>query len=168
MNIGIKKLIDNVDIPEYATDGSAGFDLKAMRIMSLYQGTKKVDLSEKMNRSIERGIITLRPGERALFGTGLSFHIPEGYEMQIRDKSGISLKRGLKVFNAPGTIDSDYRGEVGIILYNSTPFLAEIKIGEYIAQGIIAKYEKVEFENVVQLEETFRGAGGYGSTGNGL
>ena len=168
MNILVKKVIPNVELPQYATEGSAGFDLKAMRIMALYQGTKKVDLTEKMNRSIERGMITLRPGERALFGTGLSFDIPQGYEIQIRDKSGIALKRGLKVFNAPGTIDSDYRGEVGIIVYNSTPYLAEISLGEYIAQGVVAEYQKVNFKDSAQLEETFRGTGGYGSTGNGL
>tara|TARA_R110002096_G_scaffold126982_3_gene274361 strand:- start:26696 stop:27202 length:507 start_codon:yes stop_codon:yes gene_type:complete len=168
MNILVKKVIPDVQLPSYATEGSAGFDLKAMRIMALYQGTKKVDLTEKMNRSIERGIITLRPGERALFGTGLSFTIPQGYEMQIRDKSGISLKRGLKVFNAPGTIDSDYRGEVGIIVYNSTPYLAEINLGEYIAQGVVAEYQKVNFQDSSLLEETNRGVGGYGSTGNGL
>jgi dUTP pyrophosphatase len=168
MKISVKKVIPDVELPEYATKGSAGFDLKAMRIMALYQGTKKVDLSEKMNRSIERGLITLRPGERALFGTGLAFTIPYGYEMQIRDKSGISLKRGLKVFNAPGTIDSDYRGEVGVILYNSTPYLAEIRLGEYVAQGVIAEYKTANFTITEDFQETSRGTGGYGSTGNGL
>jgi|32_taG_2_1085360.scaffolds.fasta_scaffold74240_2 dUTP pyrophosphatase len=169
MKIEIKKLIDKVEIPRYATAGSAGFDLRAMRIMSLYRGTIKVDLTEKMNRSIEKGVVTLRPNERALFGTGLAFSVPNGYELQIRDKSGISLKRGLKVFNAPGTIDSDYTGEVGVILYNSTPFLAEIKLGEYIAQGVISKVELVnEFEVVDSFNQTARSSNGFGSTGNGL
>ena len=165
MIIKIRKIIPDVEVPRFATSGSAGFDLKAMRIMALYQGTKKIDLTEKMNRSIERGIVTLRPGERALFGTGLAFSIPKGYEMQIRDKSGISLKRGLKVFNAPGTIDSDYTGEVGVIIYNSTTFLAEINIGEYIAQGVITNYFAPTFIPAYKLEKTDRGSGGFGSTG---
>lgn len=168
MIIEVRKIIPDIKLPTYATTGSAGFDLRAMRIMALYQGTKKIDLSEKMSRSIEQGIVTLRPGERALFGTGLAFSIPRGYEMQIRDKSGISLKRGLKVFNAPGTIDSDYTGEVGVIIYNSTTFLAEIRIGEYIAQGVIASYKAPTFVSVTELEKTNRGLGGFGSTGNGL
>tara|TARA_Y100000590_G_scaffold349329_1_gene400828 strand:- start:294 stop:797 length:504 start_codon:yes stop_codon:yes gene_type:complete len=165
MIITIKKVINNADIPRYATEGSAGFDLKAMRVIALYSGTKKIDLAEKMNKTISEGKITLRPNERALFGTGLSFEIPEGFQMEIRDKSGISLKKGLKVFNAPGTIDSDYRGEVGVILYNSTPYLATVNLGEYIAQGVITPYFKVDFVEAVQTTVTERGSGGYGSTG---
>ena len=168
MIIKIRKVIPNVEIPRFATSGSAGFDLRAMRIMALYQGDRKINLAEKMNRSIEQGLVTLRPGERALFGTGLAFSIPKGYEMQIRDKSGISLKRGLKVFNAPGTIDSDYTGEVGVIIYNSTTFLAEINIGEYIAQGVITNYYVPIFVSSNDLQETERGSGGFGSTGDGL
>lgn len=168
MVIKIKKIISNVELPSYATSGSAGFDLRAMRIMALYQGDRKINLAEKMNRSIEKGLVTLRPGERALFGTGLAFSIPLGFEMQIRDKSGIALKRGLKVFNAPGTIDSDYTGEVGVIIYNSTTFLAEINIGEYIAQGVITNYHKSSFVDSNELQETVRGVGGFGSTGDGL
>ena len=165
MIITVKKVIDNIELPRYATSGSAGFDLKAMRVIALYTGTKKIDLTEKMNKTISEGKLTLRPNERALLGTGLSFEIPEGFQMEIRDKSGISLKKGLKVLNSPGTIDSDYRGEVGVIIYNSTPYLSTINLGEYIAQAVITPYFKVEFVESVKTSTTKRGFGGFGSTG---
>lgn len=165
-NVKVKKLIEEVKVPDYATEGSAGFDLRAMRVMMLFKSSnKKVDLGEKMVRTIQSGVITLRPGERVLFGTGLSFAIPVGKEMQIRDKSGISLKKGLKVLNAPGTIDSDFRGEVGVIIYNTTTTLVTVTLGEKIAQGVICSYDKVTFNEVDDLDETDRGDGGYGSTG---
>lgn len=133
----------NNAIPEYATELSAGMDLRA---------------------NIETPL-TLPPHERALIGTGLYIALPPGYEAQVRPRSGLALKKGITVLNAPGTVDADYRGEVGVILYNAShePFV--IEPGERIAQMVIAKYEQIQFEQVDTLDETERGAGGFGHSG---
>ena len=130
-------------LPEYQTPLSAGLDIRA-------------NLSES---------ITLSPLERALVPTGLFVELPEGYEMQIRPRSGLAAKHGITVLNSPGTIDADYRGEIKVILVNlsNTPFT--IEPGERIAQMIVARYEQVEWQAVESLSETERGAGGFGSTG---
>ena len=130
-------------LPEYQTPLSAGLDIRA-------------NLSES---------ITLSPLERAMVPTGLFVELPEGYEMQIRPRSGLAAKHGITVFNSPGTIDADYRGEIKVILVNlsNTPFT--IEPGERIAQMIVARYEQVEWQAVESLSETERGAGGFGSTG---
>jgi len=133
------------ELPEYATEWSAGVDLKA-------------HISED---------IVMKPLERALIPTGLSIQLPQGFEAQIRPRSGLAAKHGVTVLNTPGTIDADYRGEIKVILINlsNEPFI--IRAGERIAQMVIAKHEKVIFEQVEVLEETSRGAGGFGSTGKG-
>ena len=131
------------EIPTYATAGAAGFDLRA-------------NLEES---------VTLEPGAVKLIKTGLYMQIPEGYEGQIRPRSGLALKRGLTVLNAPGTVDSDYTGEVGVILINHSDVDQVIETGERVAQMVIAKYEKVEFVSVETLDATDRGEGGFGSTG---
>ena len=130
-------------LPEYQTPLSAGLDIRA-------------NLSES---------ITLSPLERAMVPTGLYVELPEGYEMQIRPRSGLAAKHGITVLNSPGTIDADYRGEIKVILVNlsNTPFT--IEPGERIAQMIVARYEQVEWQAVESLSETERGAGGVGSTG---
>ncbi|MBQ1226720.1 MAG: dUTP diphosphatase [Alistipes sp.] len=130
-------------LPEYQTPLSAGLDIRA-------------NLSES---------ITLSPLERAMVPTGLFVELPEGYEMQIRPRSGLAAKHGITVLNSPGTIDADYRGEIKVILVNlsNTPFT--IEPGERIAQMIVARYEQVEWQAVESLSETERGAGGFGSTG---
>ena len=130
-------------LPEYATDLSAGLDLKA-------------NLSEP---------VTLGPLERALVPTGLYIALPAGYEAQVRPRSGLAAKHGITVLNSPGTIDADYRGEVCVILVNlsQTPF--EIVPGERIAQLVVASFEQVQWEPVEALDDTARGAGGFGSTG---
>jgi dUTP pyrophosphatase len=130
-------------LPEYQTPLSAGLDIRA-------------NLSES---------ITLSPLERAMVPTGLFVELPEGYEMQIRPRSGLAAKHGITVLNSPGTIDADYRGEIKVILVNlsNTPF--PIEPGERIAQMIVARYEQVEWQAVESLSETERGAGGFGSTG---
>lgn len=130
-------------LPEYQTPLSAGLDIRA-------------NLSER---------ITLSPLERAMVPTGLFVELPEGYEMQIRPRSGLAAKHGITVLNSPGTIDADYRGEIKVILVNlsNTPFT--IEPGERIAQMIVARYEQVEWQAVESLSETERGAGGFGSTG---
>ena len=130
-------------LPAYATPQSAGMDLSA-NIQSP---------------------ITLNPLERKLIGTGLYMALPEGYEAQVRPRSGLALKHGLTVLNSPGTIDADYRGEIMVLLVNlsDTPFV--VNDGERIAQMVIARHEQASFETVDTLDETERGAGGYGHTG---
>ena len=129
--------------PSYATELSAGMDLKA-------------NITEP---------VTLDSLERAMIPTGLFIELPEGYEAQVRPRSGLAAKFGVTVANAPGTIDADYRGEVKVILVNLSKDKFVINPGERIAQMVIAKYEKIEWVEVAELGETERGAGGFGSTG---
>ena len=129
--------------PSYATELSAGMDLKA-------------NITEP---------VTLDSLERAMIPTGLFIELPDGYEAQVRPRSGLAAKFGVTVANAPGTIDADYRGEVKVILVNLSKEKFVINPGERIAQMVIAKYEKIEWEEVSELGETERGAGGFGSTG---
>ena len=133
----------NNKLPEYATSMSAGFDLRA--------NLKKP--------------VTLKAGDRILIGTGLFIALEPGYEAQVRPRSGLALKKGITVLNAPGTIDADYRGEIGVILYNASKEDFVIEPGERIAQMVIAKYEQITWEQVEVLDETERGSGGYGHTG---
>ena len=130
-------------LPRYATPQSAGMDLRA-------------NLDEP---------ITLQPMERRLRPTGLYIALPEGYEAQVRPRSGLALKHGITVLNAPGTIDADYRGEVGVLLVNLSQEPFVINDGERVAQMVIVRHEQVQFEEVEVLDETERGAGGYGHTG---
>ena len=129
--------------PNYETEGSAGMDLRA---------------------NIEE-IITLKPLERAIVKTGLFIALPVGFEAQVRPRSGLAAKKGITVLNAPGTVDADYRGEIGVILVNLSNKDFVINDGERIAQIIIAKHERVQWQEVTVLNETERGAGGFGSTG---
>jgi dUTP pyrophosphatase len=131
------------ELPRYETSASAGLDIRAF-----------IDEA-----------LTLQPLERILIKTGLFMEIPEGYEAQVRPRSGLALKKGLTVLNSPGTIDADYRGEVGVILANLSNESAVIEPGERIAQLVFARFEQAEFVNVETLSETERGAGGFGSTG---
>lgn len=142
MNVKIINKSKNA-LPHYATTGSAGMDLRA-------------NTDE---------IITLEPLERKVVPTGLYIELPVGYEAQIRPRSGLALKKGLSIPNAPGTIDSDYRGEIGVILINLSSTPIEIAPAERIAQMVIAKYESIAWEEVTALSDSDRGAGGYGSTG---
>ncbi|MDO8367701.1 MAG: dUTP diphosphatase [Saprospiraceae bacterium] len=130
-------------LPQYETVGSAGMDLRA-------------HLAEA---------ITLEPLERTLIPTGLYIEIPLGYEAQIRPRSGLAAKRGLTMLNSPGTIDSDYRGEIKCIVVNLSNQTQTIEPGERIAQMIVARHERVEWHDVEQLLDSERGAGGFGSTG---
>ena len=130
-------------LPQYATPQSAGMDLRA-------------DITEA---------ITLKPLERKLFPTGLFIALPENYEAQVRPRSGLALKHGITVLNTPGTIDADYRGEIGVVLVNLSNEPFTIEPGERIAQMVIAKHEQADFVIVEELDETERGAGGYGHTG---
>ena len=130
-------------MPTYATSQSAGMDLRA---------------------NLEEPVV-LHPMERRLIPTGLHIALPEGYEAQVRPRSGLALKHGLTVLNAPGTIDADYRGEIGVVLINLSQEDFTINDGERIAQLVVARYEQVEFSLVETLDETERGEDGYGHTG---
>lgn len=143
MKLQIKKVRENAIVPTFGTSQASGFDLYATNY------------------------ITLAPGERALIRTGLVFNIPQGYEIQIRPRSGLALKHGITVLNSPGTIDSDYLGEVGVILINHGQNDFFVSEGDRIAQGVLAKVEPpVEFELVDSIDtQSERGAGGFGHTG---
>ncbi|GGG36271.1 dUTP diphosphatase [Bizionia arctica] len=130
-------------LPNYETIASAGMDLRA-------------------NLSQSR---TLKPLERSIVGTGLFIELPIGFEAQVRPRSGLAAKKGITVLNAPGTVDADYRGEIGVILVNLSNEDFTIENGERIAQLVIAKHERAEWISVEELSETSRGEGGFGSTG---
>lgn len=142
MTIRIKNLSGH-DLPAYETLASAGMDLRA-------------SLSQP---------ITLAPLERSIVKTGLFIELPLGYEAQVRPRSGLAAKKGITVLNAPGTVDADYRGEIGVILVNLSNESFTIQNGERIAQLVIAKHERAHWEESEQLTDTIRGTGGFGSTG---
>lgn len=140
------KIVNTSDnpIPEYATEGSAGLDLRA---------------------SVSQPVV-LQPMERKMIPTGLFLEIPEGYEVQVRPRSGMAIKHGITCLNSPGTVDSDYRGEIKIILINLSSEPHTINTGDRIAQMVVAKVEKAILKTTNQLQSTARGEGGFGHTGN--
>ncbi len=144
MNIRIINKSKN-SLPAYETMHAAGMDLRA---------------------ELE-GAISLKPMERKLVPTGLHIELPEGFEAQIRPRSGLAFKHGVGIVNSPGTIDADYRGEIKVLLINFSDQVFEVNTGDRIAQMIIARHEKANWEQVEELNETTRGAGGYGHTGVG-
>lgn len=131
------------ELPKYSTNESAGLDLRA-------------ELQSP---------ITLGPGQRSLIPTGLKIALPTGYEAQVRPRSGLAYKQGITVLNSPGTIDADYRGDVGVILINHGSESFTIENGERIAQLVIAKFVQIDWDEVLDLSSTHRGEGGFGSTG---
>ena len=136
---------EGLPLPTYETAGSAGMDLRA---------------------AISEGeTLVLEPGQRKLIPTGLKIALEPGYEAQVRPRSGLALKHGISAPNSPGTIDSDYRGEIGVILINHGELPFEIKRGDRIAQMVIARYEQARMVEVEAVDETARGGGGFGSTG---
>jgi len=141
MKIKFLKMDPNAEVPTYATAGAAGADL----------------------RSIES--VTIPPKSRGLVSTGIAIELPEGFEAQVRSRSGLALKAGLSVLNSPGTIDSDYRGAIGVILHNSGITAYTVEPGERIAQLVVAPVVQVEFEEADELSVADRGEGGFGSTG---
>jgi dUTP pyrophosphatase len=143
LEVRVKRVRGGARLPRYQTPGSAGMDLHAA----------------------VRAPVTIEPGGRAMIGTGLAFAIPAGWEGQVRPRSGLAAKHGVTVINSPGTIDSDFRGEVGVVLVNHgrEPFV--VNDGERIAQIVFAEYGRASLTEVEELDETSRGAGGYGSTG---
>ena len=130
-------------LPHYSTPQSAGLDLRA---------------------SLDQPVV-LQPGERSLIPTGIKLALPPGMEAQVRPRSGLAYKHGVTVLNAPGTIDADYRGDIGVILVNHGKVAFTVEDGSRIAQLVLAKYEQVEWEEVRELTDTDRGDGGFGSTG---
>lgn len=145
MKVRIRRLpaARDLPLPSHASPGSAGFDLRA---------------------AVESDLV-LRPGERLLVPTGIVLEIPPGWEGQVRPRSGLALRQGLSIVNAPGTIDSDYRGEVGVILINLGDAPCGLKRGDRIAQLVISRVEPIEWEEAETLEGSGRGDGGFGSTG---
>lgn len=143
MKIKIKKLSDAATIPAYETVGSAGMDLYAC---------------------LDRDMV-LNPGDRKLISTGISIELPKGCHADVRSRSGLAIKEGIYVLNAPGLIDSDYRGELGVILHNTSNNSFTVRHGMRIAQIVVMQSVYVEFDEVDQLGDTERGIGGFGSTG---
>ena len=142
--IKVKKINDNVTLPTYETPSSAGMDIRAF---------------------LPNGTVSILPNETKLIGTGLFFEIPNGLEVQIRPRSGLAVKNFITVLNSPGTIDADYRGEIKVILINHGSKMFEIEDKMRIAQMVVSKYEKINFELVSDLSASERGSGGFGSTG---
>lgn len=131
-------------LPSYGTPGAAGMDVRAY---------------------LPEGAVTLKPGQRALIPTGLRIQLPQGYECQIRPRSGLALNYGISIANAPGTVDADYRGEIGIILINLGQDDYVVNDGERICQMVIKQYSHVEWEETSEIDNTVRGEGGFGHTG---
>lgn len=157
--VKIKKLYTDVVEPFYATEGSAGFDIIAHNFKILYSSQYIAsDLCNKRE-------LLITPHSRILIGSGFAIEIPKGKELQIRPRSGLALKTGLTIINSPGTLDSDYRGELMVTLINTSAFAVEIKLGERIAQAVLADYWMCTFDIVEELSSTERGTGGMGSTG---
>ena len=142
--IKVKKINDNIILPTYETSSSAGMDIRAF---------------------LPNGKVSISPKETKLIETGLFFEIPNGFEVQIRPRSGLAAKNSITVLNSPGTIDADYRGEVKVILINHGLEMFEVEDKMRIAQMVVSKYEKVNFELVSDISESERGGGGFGSTG---
>lgn len=141
VNVQVVTSSSDATLPEYKTSGSSGFDLCAVKDY------------------------TISPGDVKLIGTGLFMAIPDGYELQVRSRSGLALKNRVVVLNSPGTVDADYRGEVGIILANLGPTEFNVLKGDRIAQGVLCPVEKAFFVPVQELPTSKRGSGGFGSTG---
>tara|TARA_Y100001935_G_scaffold251310_1_gene252982 strand:- start:1481 stop:1933 length:453 start_codon:yes stop_codon:yes gene_type:complete len=144
IEIKVRTSNNSINLPIYETNSSAGMDLRAY---------------------LPDGDILIEPKKRALVGTGLYFEIPNGFEVQIRPRSGLALKQGITVLNSPGTIDADYRGEIKVILINHGDVSFKVEHKMRVAQMVVAKYERVQFKIVKELTSSKRGGGGFGSTG---
>ncbi len=137
---------EGLPVPEYATEQSAGLDLRSALA--------------------DDEVVTIEPGGRVLIPTGIQIALPPGYEAQVRPRSGLAIKHGITVLNAPGTIDADYRGEVGVVLVNHGEKRFEVRRGDRIAQLVVAAFARVEWSEEHALDETARGEGGFGHTGH--
>jgi dUTP pyrophosphatase len=149
------------ELPEYSTLGSAGLDVCAN--LENAENLKGSNFTIDQERGYD--LITIHPGGRVLVPTGLYFAIPEGYHLDVRPRSGLALKNGITVINSPGLLDSDYRGELGVVLVNHSQEAQTIGHGDRIAQVVLMKFERIDWNLVESLPETARGSGGFGSTG---
>lgn len=147
VKVEIKKMYEDVVVPQYAKEGDAGMDIRAY----IRNEDPNYELISRYGRKI--------------IPTGIKVAIPEGYEIQVRPRSGMTIKMGITVLNTPGTIDSGYRGEIGVILYNTNEYPVKIYHGDRIAQLVLSEVPKIEWAEVEELSETSRGEGGFGSTG---
>ncbi len=164
------RLDKGVDLPELGSKQASGFDVRATKVITSYKCSKEIEEVKLKRMQIgfnERNYIKIRPFERVLFGTGLYVSdMSEDIELQVRSRSGTALKKGVFVANQPGTIDSDYRGEIGVILYNSSPNLVRIDKNERVAQIVPKNKIKIEILESSETVETERGTGGFGSSGS--
>ena len=163
------KLEEGVEMPKFQTEGAVGFDLAITKILNIFKGDKAID-PEKLKivqDGFDRaGYIKIRPHERILFGTGVYAELPDNIELQIRSRSGTALKKGLIIANSPGTVDPDYLGELGLIIFNTTPFLNTVHKGDRLGQAVPKEICKAELQQVEEFtKQTERGEDGYGSTG---
>lgn len=160
MKVYFKKLREGAIIPQYQTDGAAGMDIRAC-----FKNTGEIVCPQEPVIVVDDTFI-LAPGMRVIVPTGLAVQLPDGVEAQVRSRSGMSIQLGLVVLNAPGTIDPDYRGEIGIILFNASDQNIIVKSGDRIAQIVFSQFWRpTVIEETFELSETQRGAGGFGSTG---
>ena len=172
VTLKVQKLFDNAPMPaKPKTKTDSGFDVYAHNCKMIYAhsggNSERKYVDESMNiRFIEPGVLELQQGERALIGTGLKMTMGPGYELQVRPRSGNALKRGLTIVNTPGTVDEAYRGEVGVIILNTSRQTQQIKLGEAIAQIVPVKVELPEIEECIIPDNKKRGDDGYGSTDN--
>jgi len=170
ITLKVEKLYDNAQLPtKPKTETDSGFDVIAHNVSRIYihfgsNGENILENEFMESRFIEPGVFELQSGERALIGTGLKMTVGPGYEIQVRPRSGLALKQGLTIVNAPGTIDEAFRGEVGIILLNTSRKTQRIKLGDRIAQIVPIKVELLEIEETKLEDNTERGDNGYGST----
>ena len=163
MKVPVIKNTSN-ELPKYETLASAGMDLRAE--LSLFNPRLSYNTDSVWTLDNKCDHVCINPGGRALIPTGLQMALPVGYEAQVRPRSGLALKHGLTVLNSPGTIDADYRGDVGVVLINHGKEPFKICTGDRIAQLVITKHERVDFVEVEILTETDRGTGGFGHTGS--
>ncbi len=157
---------EGIDLPKYATELSSGFDVRAdlRNIEEIHELNKKFGLTIGDEYEVENGNIVIIPQGRIMIPTGIKVAIPEGFEIQVRPRSGNAIKKGLSVLNSPGTIDADYRGDCNVILNNTSDYDIVIKHGDKIAQFVVVPVVQASFTIVDNLDTTARGEGGFGST----
>lgn len=168
VSVEIELVGRDTDLPEYGSSGAAGFDLKASLTGFTVEdhikfGWKDADCDCSR---VEGALLSIAPGERVMVPTGVKMALPKNTELQIRSRSGMAWKKGLVVLNQPGTIDSDYRGEIFVLIVNVGKEIVTIEHGDRIAQAVLSRFIRIDdFQQVFKLEETVRGEGGFGSTG---
>lgn len=168
MKIGIQKCGNDVEIPKYQHEGDAGMDLKVNNFKKLFypvmvENQGWAESEDNLKDDLDE--IELHPGCRVLIGTGVKIELPNNFELQIRSRSGLSLKHGIVVVNSPGTIDSNFSGEIGVILINHSVIPYTIKKGDRVAQGVLSKVGNIEWVEKEKLNDTNRGESGFGSSG---